>query len=184
LGLDAADEFETRGSMSFTIRTVTPDDAAAYQAVRLRSLQEHPEAFGSAYEDELLRPLSAVAERLQDAPGRFTLGAWRADELVGIVTLAQALGRKVCHRGGVGGMYVAPEARGLGIGRALLAKLVERAGRLPALEEIILAVTVGNVTARSIYLAAGFQPSHVEKRYIKVADRYYDIEWMTLLLTR
>ena len=79
-------------------------------------------------------------------------------------------------------MYVAAEACGQGIGRALMTELIERAGRLPALEEIILAVTVGNVTARSIYLAAGFQPSHVEKRYIKVADRYYDIEWMTLCL--
>jgi|LakMenEpi03Aug12_release.lakeMendotaPanAssembly.Ray.scaffolds.fasta_scaffold301704_2 GNAT superfamily N-acetyltransferase len=170
--------------MSFTIRTVTPDDAAAYQAVRLRSLQEHPEAFGSAYEDELTRSLSAVAERLQPLPERFTLGAWRADQLVGIVTFGQAVGRKVCHRGGVGGMYVAHEVHGQGIGRALLAELVERAGRLPALEEITLAVTVGNPTARSIYLAAGFQPSHVEKRYIKVADRYYDIEWMTFRLTR
>ena len=86
------------------------------------------------------------------------------------------------HRGGIGGMYVAPEARDQGIGTDLLSALVQRASKLPDLEEIILAVTVGNVTARSIYLAAGFQPSHVEKRYIKVADRYYDIEWMTLLL--
>ncbi|MCE7981662.1 MAG: GNAT family N-acetyltransferase [Caldilinea sp. CFX5] len=170
--------------MSFTIRRLTPDDAAAYQPVRLRSLQEHPEAFGSAYEDELTRPLSAVAERLQALPGRFTLGAWQADTLAGIVTFAQAVGRKVCHRGGVGGMYVAAEARGLGIGRALMTDLVERAGRVPMLEEIILAVTVGNVAARSIYLAAGFQPAHVEKRYIKVADCYYDIEWMTLLLEK
>lgn len=170
--------------MSFTIRTVTPDDAAVYQAVRLRSLQEHPEAFGSAYEDERNRSLPAVAERLQEAPGRFTLGAWRAGALVGIVTFTQASGSKVCHRGGVGGMYVATEARGLGVGRALMTELIERAGNVPALEEIILAVTVGNPTARSIYLAAGFQPSHVEKRYIKVADRYYDIEWMTFRLTR
>ena len=170
--------------MSFTIRSLTPDDAAAYQAVRLRSLQEHPEAFGSAYEDELNRPLSAVAERLQPLPERFTLGAWRADQLVGIVTFNQAWGRKVCHRGGVGGMYVAREARGLGIGHALMTELIECTSRVPMLEEIILAVTVGNVTARSIYLAAGFQPAYVEKRYIKVADRYYDIEWMTLGVDR
>lgn len=170
--------------MNFTIRILTPDDAAAYQAVRLRSLQEHPEAFGAAYEDELTRPLPAVAERLQALPGRFTLGAWQADTLVGIVSFAQAIGSKVCHRGGVGGMYVATEARGLGVGRALMTELIERAAHVLALEEIILAVTVGNPTARSIYLAAGFQPSHVEKRYIKVADRYYDIEWMTLLLAK
>jgi RimJ/RimL family protein N-acetyltransferase len=170
--------------MQVNIRVLTARDAAAYQAVRLRALQECPEAFGSAYEDECTRPLTAVAERLQDLPGRFTLGAWRAEDLVGIVSFHQAIGRKICHRGGVGGMYVAAEARGQGIGRTLVAELVSRAGGVPALEEIILAVTVGNTTARSIYLAAGFQPSHVEKRYIKLADRYYDIEWMTLLLDR
>jgi L-amino acid N-acyltransferase YncA len=168
--------------MRFQVCSVTADDAAAYQALRLRALQEHPEAFGSAYEDECTRPLAAVAERLQALPERFTLGAWSTGELVGIVSFYQSAGRKVCHRGGVGGMYVASAARGQGAGRALLAELINRARRLPALEEIILAVTVGNVTARSIYLAVGFQPSHVEKRYIKVADRYYDIEWMTLLL--
>ena len=62
--------------------------------------------------------------------------------------------------------------------------MIERARQMPGLEEMILAVTVGNGAARSIYLAAGFRPSHVEKRYIKVADCYYDIEWMTLLLEK
>lgn len=170
--------------MSVNIRGLTANDVVAYQALRLRSLQEHPEAFGSAYEDEYTRPLSEVAARLQDLPERFTLGAWQADQLAGIVSFYQSAGRKTCHRGGVGGMYVASEARGQGIGSALITTLINRAGQLPDLEEIILAVTVGNVTARSIYLAAGFEPSHVEKRYIKVAERYYDIEWMTFRLTR
>jgi RimJ/RimL family protein N-acetyltransferase len=53
---------------------------------------------------------------------------------------------------------------------------------LPDLEELILAVTVGNVPARRLYLAAGFELSHVERRYIKVGDQYYDIEWLTLRL--
>lgn len=170
--------------LTTAVRVLGVDNAAAYQVLRLRSLQEHPEAFSSSYEDEVGRPLSAVAERLQELPGRFTLGAWRADTLVGTASFRQDAGRKTCHRGWVWGTYVVPEARGLGIGRALMSDLIERASRIPTLEEIILAVTVGNGAARSIYLAAGFQLSHVEKRYLKVADRYYDIEWMTLILTR
>jgi len=166
--------------MNTNLHVLIASDAAAYQTLRLRSLQEHPEAYGSDYSDEVTRPLEAVAERLPDLPDRFTLGAWSAGQLVGIVSFYQGNGKKIRHRGGIGGMYVAPEARGQGIGSALLTALVQRASKLPDLEEIILAVTVGNVTARIIYLAAGFQPSHVEKRYIKVADRYYDIEWMTL----
>jgi ribosomal protein S18 acetylase RimI-like enzyme len=168
--------------MAYQIRILTPADAAAYQPVRLRSLQEHPEAFGSSYEDEMVRPLEIVAGRLQATADGFMLGAWQGTALVGIVGLHRQPGIKIRHRGGVGGMYVAPEARGLGIGKALLHELIAQAPTLQELEEIILAVTVGNATARAIYRAAGFAPSHIEKRYIKVGTNYYDIEWMRLLL--
>ena len=166
--------------MSEQIRLLTPGDAAAYQALRLRSLQEHPEAFGASFADECDRPLDVVGERLQETADSFMLGAWSNDALAGIVGLHRSPRIKLRHRGGVGGMYVAPEARGLGFGKALMQILINRAPTLADLEEIILAVTVGNVAARSIYLAAGFAPSHIEKRYIKIDDRYYDIEWMTL----
>ncbi|MBX3010924.1 MAG: GNAT family N-acetyltransferase [Caldilineaceae bacterium] len=168
--------------MNTEIRVLTEADAAPYQALRLRSLQEHPEAFGSAYADEVGRSIAMIQERLQASEHRFTLGACQDNRLVGIVSFGRSLGVKVCHRGGVGGMYVAPEAQGQGLGKQLLTELIRRAHLMAGLEEIILAVTVGNGAARSIYLAAGFAPAYVEERYIKVADRYYDIEWMTLRL--
>ena len=77
-------------------------------------------------------------------------------------------------------MYVAPEMRGRGIGRALLTTAIDYARTLPDLEQVILAVTLSNQAARALYLAAGFTPTFVEKRYIKVDSVYYDIEWMTL----
>ncbi len=166
--------------MQTHLRTLTAADAAVYQTLRLRALQEHPEAFGSDYADEAVRSLAAVAERLQDLPERFVLGAWSDEQLVGIVGFSQGQGKKIRHRGGVGGMYVATEARGCGIGGTLINTLVQRARPLPHLEEITLAVTVGNSVARALYVAAGFEPAHIEKRYIKLVDRYYDIEWMTL----
>lgn len=168
--------------MAYRIRVLTPADAAAYQALRLRSLQEHPEAFGASYEDEADRPLAVVEERLQQTADSFMLGGWQGDALVGLVGLYRSPRVKLRHRAGVGGMYVAAEARGQGVGTALMGELVELAPTLDYLEEIILAVTVGNVAARSIYRAAGFVPAYVEKRYLKIDGRYYDIEWMTLQL--
>ena len=53
--------------MAIGIRQLTPADAAAFQALRLRSLRESPEAFGSSYDEEVSRPLTAVAERLEAA---------------------------------------------------------------------------------------------------------------------
>lgn len=157
-------------------------DGEAYQALRLRALREHPEAFGSAYEDEAVVALEKVAERLVSAPERFTLGAWQNASLVGMAGFSRNTGRKTRHRGMVWGMYVAPEVRGQGIGAALLNEIIQRAKQLDGLEEIVLAVTVGNPAARKIYIQAGFVPSHVEKRYIKLDNTYYDIEWMTLRL--
>ena len=79
-------------------------------------------------------------------------------------------------------MYVAPEARGRHVGRALLDEIVRRARTLPGLEEVVLAVTVGNEPARRLYLAAGFVPYCVEPRFLKIGEQYWDIEWMALRL--
>ncbi|MFN8446001.1 MAG: GNAT family N-acetyltransferase [Caldilineaceae bacterium] len=166
------------------IQTLKPVDVEAYQHLRLRALLDHPEAFGSAYEDEAIMALEKVAERLVSAPERFTLGAWQNEALVGMAGFSRYMGRKTRHRGMVWGMYVAPEARGQGVGAALLAEIIQQVRQLDGLEEIILAVTVGNPAARKIYTQAGFQPSHVEKRYIKLDDTYYDIEWMTLQIPK
>jgi ribosomal protein S18 acetylase RimI-like enzyme len=164
------------------IRPLNPEDAQAYQVLRLRSLREHPEAFGSSYEDEGKLSLEQVAERLQPSPDRCMFSAWVDGDLAGIISFARSPGRKIRHRAGLGAMYVAPEFRGRGIGAALLDETIRHARTLPDLEEVILAVTVGNETARSLYARAGFEFSHVEKRYIKVDDQYFDIEWMTMRL--
>ena len=162
------------------IQTLNPADVAAYRTLRLRALQDHPEAFGSAYEDEVATPPESVAERLISNSERFTLGAWQGDTLVGMAGFYQNAGRKTRHRGGVWGMYVAPEVRGHGVGGALLREIIQRAKGLANLEEIVLAVTVGNLAAKTIYTQAGFETAYIEKRYLKIEDKYYDLEWMAL----
>lgn len=166
-----------------TVRLLTADDAAAYRRVRLQALQEHPEAFGSSGEDFAVQPLSDVEDRLRSQSERFSLfGLFIGNELTGLVGFGRDGGLKVRHRGGIYQMYVTPEQRGQGFGRLLLEHAVNHAGQLPGLEEIILAVTVGNDSARHLYERFGFVFSHREPRYIKIDDRYYDIDWMTLRL--
>lgn len=167
------------------IRTLNGDDITAYHPLRLQALREHPEAFSSDYEDELRRDAAEAAQRLQPSPDRFMLGAWVDGALVGVLGLNRSPGRKVRHRAGLGAMYVAPNFRRQGVGQALIAAVIQHARALPDLEELVLAVTVGNDPARRFYLAAGFVPSYVEPRYIKHDGRYFDIEWMSLrLVTR
>ena len=44
-------------------------DAVEFQALRLRVLREHPEAYGSSEEEEAALPLEAIAQRLDDSSG-------------------------------------------------------------------------------------------------------------------
>src|SRR5215212_4306028 len=107
------------------VRDLTGTDAAAFRAIRLRSLQEHPEAFASAYEDEKDFPLEQTAEHLNKPTAeRFILGAFVNDELIGIVGGYRDSLRKCKHRGHIGAMYVSPEARGRGVARLLLVEAI------------------------------------------------------------
>ena len=153
------------------------------QALRLRALREHPEAFGASLEEEQLLPIEQVAQQLNDASGNnLTFGAWSKSELVGMMNLFRFSRRKTRHKAILGGMYVVPEVRGAQIGTALLAYTLERARTMDGLEDVTLAVTVGNASARKLYMSAGFVPYGVEPRYIKVGNEYFDIEWMILRL--
>lgn len=164
------------------IRVLTEEDAQAFRALRLRALKEHPEAFGRDYAEEQATVVEEIGNRLRSNSERFMLGALNGNTLCGIVGFHRYPGRKTRHRAMISSMYVIPMARRMGLGTQLLRTTIERAGRLDGVEELILAVTVGNETARSLYGALGFEPSHVEKRYIKIGNTYHDIEWMTLQL--
>ncbi len=167
------------------IRMLTAADAPAFQALRLRALREHPEAFGAAFEEEQATPVEEVAQQLQDSsPERFILGAFLDGRLQGIVGCSHPARAKTRHRAHIWGMYVTPDAAGQGVGRALLAEAVRRTQALPGVEDVVLAVTVGNERARRLYISAGFEPYCVEPRYLKLGDRYFDLEWMILRLSQ
>ena len=91
---------------------------------------------------------------------------------------------KIRHRASVGSIYVPPELRGRGIGKALLEEAIDRARAITGVEDLMLAVTVGNEQARALYLRVGFMPVTIDPRYLKVGERYFDIEWMQLRLSR
>jgi len=96
-----------------SVRVLQPDDAAAFQAVRLRSLKEHPEAFGSSYEEEVDRPQEQIAKLLNESSDNALFGAFDdGQQLIGIVNINRYARIKTRHRASLGAMYVAPEARG------------------------------------------------------------------------
>jgi ribosomal protein S18 acetylase RimI-like enzyme len=164
------------------VRDVTVDDAEEFRALRLRALREEPEAFGSSWEEESQRSLEQTIARLQ-ASDTIALGGFDdAGKLVGMVRLWREDGIKTHHKANIISMYVAPEVRGLGLGRMLLDAAIARARATPGIEQLVLAVVTVNAPARSLYRAAGFEVYGVEPRALKLGERYLDEEYMMLIL--
>jgi len=154
--------------------------------LRLRMLREHPEAFTSSYEEDSQKPLSWVEARLTptpQSPHNFVLGAFSDDgALVGSVGLAVEERMKQRHKALVFGMFVAPEAGGRGIGRALLDACIARARSIPGLELLNLTVTATNERSCRLYATAGFRTMAIEERAIRVNGVYYPKAHMVLEL--
>ena len=151
------------------IRLLVPDDAAVFRDIRLEGLRENPEAFGSTFQAENVRPLTFFAERLA---GSDSFGAFRGSELVGIAGLLIGQGQKEAHKGRLVGMYVRQGARKAGVGRRLVETIIEFARQ--RVELIQLSVVRDNDAARLLYERLGFVEWGVEKNALKQDGRYYD----------
>ena len=167
------------------VRTLTESDVGIYWDLRLRALKEEPAAFLTSYTEAKQRSLESVAERLRseaNTPDSFTLGAFPEEQIAGMVGFYREKAEKCRHKGSIWGMYVTPEARGHGLGRALMSEAIARARSLPDLEQIQLGVVVTQTAARRLYVSLGFEPFGLEKRAVKIGDRYFDEEMMALQL--
>ncbi len=132
------------------VRRLEPDDWQAFREIRLRALAEDPDGF------------AVTLTEVQDLPE----ARWR-QRLGGPIFLVVERGRPVAMGGGwapegrddyfVWGMWTAPEARGRGHATRLPHTVLgapESLGR-----RVFLHVTVGNDSARRLYLAHGFEPT-------------------------
>ena len=151
------------------VRRLKPADAEKYRQIRLAGLQNSPEAFGSTFESESLRPLRSFAERLGSSA---VFGAFRGGELVGIAGFAIREGAKEAHKGLLWGMYVRPDARKCGVGRRLVEAVIDFARE--HVEILQLSVVSDNEPARRLYARLGFVEYGLERNSLKYRERYYN----------
>jgi ribosomal protein S18 acetylase RimI-like enzyme len=165
------------------VRPLLPAEAAALQALRLRALQEDPLPFLATYDEEARQTVDAIAERLRaSAPGTEVLGAFRGHALCGMLGYYRHQPAKARHRASLWGMYVAPEDRRRGTGRALLEEAIARLRRADGVAQIELTVVEAAEPARSLYLALGFEVQGRLRRAMKTDAGVFDEELMLLFL--
>jgi len=169
------------------IRILNASDAKAYRDLRLKGLKESPHAFSDSYEDEFEKLLPQIAEEITpigNPPEQFVLGAFSENGgLLGIVTFKRDTRSKARHKAMLSSMYVLPEARRHGLGRKLLAEIVDKARHLEGLEQIHIWVLHAPGSPLRFYRQCGFESQGPRvKGDLKINNQYIDAEYMVLHL--
>jgi ribosomal protein S18 acetylase RimI-like enzyme len=128
-------------------------DGARLRAIRLRSLQDSPDAFATTLEEAAAWPAETWSRHLAERP---TFVATADGYDVGLVR--STLNDQAPNTAYLISMWVAPEARRQGIGSALIDAVVEWA-RAEGLTRVLLDVGEANTPAIALYTRKGFVPT-------------------------
>jgi GNAT superfamily N-acetyltransferase len=137
------------------VRETVMDDWPALRDIRLAALRDAPDAFASTYEEQVAFEEADWRQRIARG-GTFLayLPEVDASEPVGLAGGYQAGPDTV----GLISMFVRPEARGHGVGEALISAVLDW-GRARNASSVHLWVTETNKSACLLYERCGFSPT-------------------------
>ncbi len=152
------------------IRPFTADEWPVWREIRLRGTEDSPDASAETVEELLEHDdewwIDLVTSTV-DHPRGMLAGAFIDEAPVGM-----AYGRVdadlTTH--GLGGMWVAPEARGTGLGRALAEYVIDW-GATHGVDRYELWVTDGNDSAEQLYLSLGYRRTNTTRPLRQGSDR-------------
>jgi ribosomal protein S18 acetylase RimI-like enzyme len=135
------------------IQRFTAEDVSRFRAIRLAALRDAPTAFGTTFEEAAIWAPDVWSKLLS---GIIAFVSVLDGDDVGLVRGAPD--RKVENAGRLGSLWVAPEARGAGVGTSLIDAVVEWA-RSNGFGELLLEVSDDNGSAIALYHRKGFEPT-------------------------
>lgn len=161
--------------MSISIRALCPEDAA-----NLHEMFSHADTFLETL--QLPYPsLKRWQERLAgEHAGMHMLGAWIDGALVGQLTLEVNSRARRRHSASFG-IAVHHQQRGKGVGRALMAELINLCDNWLNVERIELTVFADNQPAIGLYAAFGFEREGIARRFAVRNGELVDALYMARL---
>jgi len=160
-------------------RKLKGSDIEKYHEIRLKCLLEHPNAFGTTYEEEIKKDKLKFDDYIQqEHKESFLFGAFAEGECIGICGFIREDGKRSQHRGHLVQIYVRKSYQGKGIGKELIAKTMQAAFEQEGLEQILLGVITENEQAIKVYEKLGFQEYGMIKEFLKLEDTYLDKRMM------
>lgn len=162
-----------------SIRLLKPADAAAFSALRLVAIDTSPSAIWPTRAEHGLR--TGRPQPRLDFPHRSPrlFGALTDDGgLIGIAGVRREALVQLAHKAVLWGVFVAPAYRGNGLARRLIDAALTHASRDWGVEQVNLCVNTENEPAKALYASLGFETFGVERRAMRVGDRFYDEQHM------
>lgn len=140
------------GHPAMHLHTVGPDDWESHRDIRLEMLAAAPDAFWFTHADEAVYDEADWRDRIE---GAWLVQARDASGVLGSAGLGSHWEPERATVATLFGMYVAPRARGRGVGEALVRAVLDE-GRRRGKSEVVLEVTSNNPAARALYERCGF----------------------------
>lgn len=160
-------------------------------------LVDAPWAFGASPDDDVAVYVAGLAEHLaEDRNAIFAIeeegvpgvaspdreGSGGQPRLVAAAGISRMKRRKFAHRARIWGVFVEPEYRGRGLGRAVVGAALDLARSWAGVDYVDLAVSENAPEALRLYESLGFEAWGREPAAVEHEGRRYDEIHMTLRL--
>ena len=148
-----------------------------YREIRLESLREEPQAFGSSYVDMEQRPPAYWQGRLTEAARAeksWLLFAQEGEQLIGMIG---AFYDEMQETADIISVYVSKTERGKGVGKALMEGILSEIGKKKGIRKAALGVNQEQAAAVGLYRRFGFEVTD-EREEIQGDGKKHRGYWM------
>ncbi len=146
------------------IRQLTASDWSEWKELRIHGAKNHPNSFDFTLE-ELTRKSDDWYREQITLNTVFAAFLRSSNQMIGCICYFPSQIFKQRHRGEIGSVYLRPESRGLGIGKALFERVIQFVKEnKPEVIQLHLSVGALNMPAVKLYQSIGFEIYGTEPR--------------------